>query len=357
MAQKKKKSLHRLKQILHQHRERAYQRLHRRHRHLKRIIKKHWLKLADIRQKGAKVAAAGAVASMLLTSSGSVGTAKAQAEDGEQKASDEEKRRAEQRKKLIAKVITRFGPKDVISSDDSQVNIDTEVKALFNDPKVQQQIKDIAQKADYNATSHYESDLSTLFKIQYGIDAQASLDGQRLNTTFGAIGAEQHLPRYPGDSVEQHADDRELRAAGITPRRGAWGYWTSSKKALTDEQIQQEQWYIAAQTFLAPGWRHETQKLYNWFKYRKVLVVNPRNGKAVVAVIGDSGPATWTGKSFGGSPEVMRALDAHDGRGIRDINTGGGGAKDRVFVFFVNDPENSVPLGPIDTNKIELAKT
>ncbi len=36
-----------------------------------------------------------------------------------------------------------------------------------------------------------------------------------------------------------------------------------------------------------------------------MLVVNPENGKAIVADIADSGPSPWTGKHFGGSPAVM----------------------------------------------------
>jgi len=69
-----------------------------------------------------------------------------------------------------------------------------------------------------------------------------------------------------------------------------------------------------------------------------VLIVNTENGKAVVAAIADSGPAAWTGKQFGGSPEVMHYL---------------GGAKYKkgaVIVFFVDDPENKVPLGPVEYN-------
>jgi len=60
----------------------------------------------------------------------------------------------------------------------------------------------------------------------------------------------------------------------------------------------------------------------------------------VVAAIADSGPAMFTGKSFGGSPEVMNYL---------------GGArykKGPVILFFVDDPEHKVPLGPVDYNHV-----
>ncbi|MBI2008442.1 hypothetical protein HYS82_02190, partial [Candidatus Amesbacteria bacterium] len=77
----------------------------------------------------------------------------------------------------------------------------------------------------------------------------------------------------------------------------------------------------------------------DWYKYRKVVVVNSANGKTVIAVVADSGPAAWTGKHFGGSPEVMADLKLNVGK-----------QKGPVIMFFVDDPENKVPLGPLEYN-------
>ena len=84
-----------------------------------------------------------------------------------------------------------------------------------------------------------------------------------------------------------------------------------------------------------PEWNSRFRYLRDWYKYRKVLIVNTDNGKAVVTAIADSGPAAWTGKHFGGSPEVMMHLG-----GPRYKNG-------PVLFFFVDDPENKVPLGPV----------
>ncbi len=65
--------------------------------------------------------------------------------------------------------------------------------------------------------------------------------------------------------------------------------------------------------------------LREWYKYRKVLVVNPDNGKTIVAVIADAGPAAFTGKHFGGSPEVMAYLGFNVGM-----------QKGPVVLFFVD---------------------
>ena len=68
-----------------------------------------------------------------------------------------------------------------------------------------------------------------------------------------------------------------------------------------------------------------------------MLVVNPENGKAMVVVIGDAGPAAWTGKHLGGSPEVMRYLERQDGR-----------ARGPVLYFFIDDFDDNITLGPIE---------
>lgn len=172
------------------------------------------------------------------------------------------------------------------------------------------------------------------------IKAVATLEGEHLNTSYGITGYEQHLQRYPGDTIDQHD---EIRLAGIAPGRGAWGWFSVSRGSMTEQEYLYEKYYVAVQTLYLPDWHKRWSYLKDWYKYRKVIVVNPENGVAVVAVVGDSGPAVWTEKHFGGSPETMNAL---------------GGPKyrsGRVLLFFVDDVENKVPLGPVDYSKIDVA--
>jgi hypothetical protein len=49
----------------------------------------------------------------------------------------------------------------------------------------------------------------------------------------------------------------------------------------------------------------------NWHKKKKVLVTNPNTGKQLVASVLESGPAIWTGRVAGLSPEAMEALGAN----------------------------------------------
>ncbi len=175
----------------------------------------------------------------------------------------------------------------------------------------------------------------------FGVKAVAELDGKRLNRSYGVIGAEQHLVRFPGDSMSIHFDSAEDAAlytrSGMAPGRGAWGYFAQSASAFSEKDKEREKYYIAVQTFLSPGWHEHTREMYDFFRFRKMLVVNPQNGKAVVAVIGDAGPAEWTGKHLGGSPEVMHYLERVDGT-----------RRGPVLYYFIDDPEDKVPLGPIN---------
>lgn len=185
-------------------------------------------------------------------------------------------------------------------------------------------------------TRGQEDAISQELNAIWGIDAVGTLQGEHLNTTYGLIGAEQHLPRYPEDSVDQHDS---FQNEGQTPGLGAWGYFAQSRDQMTQNLYAKETWYVAVQTLYLPDWNTRTAYLSQWYKYRKVLVVNTQNGKTVVADVADAGPAQFTGKQYGGSPEVMATLD---------LNTGM--QKGPVLLFFVNDPNNEVPLGPVEYN-------
>lgn len=189
-------------------------------------------------------------------------------------------------------------------------------------------------------TTDEEKNATDILTRDFGIKVMAEMSGIRLNTSYGYIGQEQHLARYPGDTIASHFDSQDDANAyasyGMAPGLGAYGYFAPSKAEFTTEDAMREKYYIAVQTFLAPGFLDHTKQYNDFFKFRKMLVVNPNNGRAIVAVIGDAGPAGWTGKQLGGSPEVMNYLQRVDGS-----------MKGPVLYFFIEDPENKIPLGPV----------
>ncbi len=166
-----------------------------------------------------------------------------------------------------------------------------------------------------------------------GFPVAAELDGNRLNHSLGIMGGEQHLKRFPGDGIDQHDAYQE---SGIAPNRGAFG-WFTDQGQLTAEAIQREKYYFAVQTLYLPNWNTDHPYLKEWYKFRKMVVVNPAEKVAVVGVVGDAGPALWVKKQFGGSPEVIR-----EGRIWSKASRG------RVLLYFVDDPANQIPLGPIN---------
>ncbi len=193
-------------------------------------------------------------------------------------------------------------------------------------------------------TREEEKSLEQVFGEVMGLKVRANLEGEHLNTTYGLIGAEQHLRRYPGDVLSYHGEGDALKE-GIAPGLGAWGYFARSKSDLTPDLVETEKWYAVVQTLYLPDWGKRQPYLRDWYKYRKVIIVNTQNGKGVVAAIADAGPAAWTGKHFGGSPEVM------------DYLGGPRYKKGPVIVFFVDDPDNKIPLGPIEYNSKNILLT
>ncbi len=203
-----------------------------------------------------------------------------------------------------------------------------------------QDLKSVLPEEVVPLTEDQEQKVEHVLLRHFHIPVKAVYEGKRLNRSYGLIGAEQHLMRYPGDTMATHFQtpaEETFAPSGMAPGRGAWGYFAPSYEALTQKDIEREKYYIAAPTFLAPGFNENVNEYYMWFKYRKMLVVNPENGKAMVVCIGDAGPAEFTGKHLGGSPEVMRYLER--------VN---GGQKGPVLYYFIDDPEDKIPLGPVE---------
>ncbi|PIR43710.1 hypothetical protein COV24_01490 [candidate division WWE3 bacterium CG10_big_fil_rev_8_21_14_0_10_32_10] len=173
-------------------------------------------------------------------------------------------------------------------------------------------------------TTFQEEDIQNTLSENFNINLKVTRDGNRLNEIWGYFGQEQHLYRWGGDTLNAHIGGLDH---GIAPSTGAFGYFDNAT---------QEQYYIAAPIHLLPNWNTDWPTLKPWYKFRKVLVYNPKNQKAVVAVIGDAGPAAWTEKQFGGSPELMEYLDMYDGS-----------AKSRAVVLFLDKDNQNIKLGPI----------
>lgn len=223
-------------------------------------------------------------------------------------------------------------PSQLIEKVSTKNDVIKKNEMIYDNSYISDVIKNVLPEITRPLYRNEEKFLEQVIRDSTGIPVRASLEGEHLNTVYGKIGKEQHLKRYPGDSIEDHG---QVLGAGIAPGLGAWGYFAHQKSELTPELIEIEKWYAVVPTLYLPDWNTRQPYLKDWYRYRKVMIINTVNGRSVICSIADSGPAAWTGKHFGGSPEVMEYLGGEKY------------TKGPVLVFFVDDPENRVALGPV----------
>jgi len=230
---------------------------------------------------------------------------------------------------IIPKIQTVFSSNEVTSN-----------KAIDKGTFIIYDLKNVLPQTVRPLTQEEDKSVGEILSRTYGMNVVPELDGKRLNATYGIIGQEQHLARYPGDNMITHFDNlteqEKFWDYGMASGLGAWGYFTNSQSAMSQKDIDREKYYIAVQTFMAPNFYDNPKDYLDFFKYRKMLVVNPQNGKAIVADIADAGPSPSTGKQLGGSPEVMTYLERYDGS-----------QRGPVLYFFIDNPSDKIPLGPV----------
>lgn len=205
---------------------------------------------------------------------------------------------------------------------------------LSNKQKILGNIQELIPHTPSKLSDEQSEKIESLIVENTGIPVKAVLDGQSLNHHVGYIGFEQHLKRYPGDTLSEHD---EIQDAGMAPGLGAFGYFTKDSRDFNTKAYMQEKYYCVVQTLYLENWNTDYRQLKDWYAFRKMLVVNPINGQAVVCAIGDAGPAEWTGKQFGGSPETMEYLGLNKGP-----------RKGLVLMLFIDDPDNKITLGPVN---------
>ncbi len=208
------------------------------------------------------------------------------------------------------------------------------VSELSNRQKLLGNLQEIIPHQPHKLSEEEAAKVEDLVTQNTGIAVKAYYEGQSLNHHLGYIGFEQHLKRYPGDSLSLHD---EIQEAGMAPGLGAFGYFADDAQTFSTKDYLAEKYYCVVQTLYLPNWNSDYAKLKDWYAFRKMLVINPVNGQAVVCKIGDAGPADWTGKQFGGSPETMAHLDLNKGP-----------RKGLVLLLFIDDPDNKISLGPLN---------
>jgi hypothetical protein len=162
------------------------------------------------------------------------------------------------------------------------------------------------------------------------------LDGVSIPATSGLVGREQHLYLNAmeavlgrtGESAALHYSDSGTPLAaqnGMAGGYGSFGSYAGNNLPVEDERYYINMrwnyvtWYEGADGSCSsnPDGHLDTcttgasSSLKAWHYRKRVIVTNPATGKRVVASVLESGPAIWTGRVAGLSPEAMLALGAN----------------------------------------------
>lgn len=326
---------HRIKKIALEHHRAAVESFHVTHRHAKRLLRKHKVTLRKIRKHALKSTAIAGASMSVLAGPALAANAPTpvQPETGPQ---DLQHQLINDHVKTAGEAVTAVATTQKVGPSKSLANKQAELAT---------QIKQISPQWTDLLTGDQETQFSQLIQQQYGIKAVAELEGMRLNATQGIIAGEQHLRTYDGDTLANHQTDPLAYSSGMVPGTPSWGIPAASASQVTQLMREQEEYYSVVQTWLSPGW---TPQKNVWFKNRKLLMmhVDEKSHKvyAVVTDILDAGPnprltSVVDGqvgyRKYGGSPETIIGL----GLGLERVG--------HVFAFFIDDPNNTVPLGPV----------
>jgi len=145
----------------------------------------------------------------------------------------------------------------------------------------------------------------------YQIGGSKTVDGIPLPANSGKVGREQHLcltmsqeppaTHYAVSGTPAGAQNGMAWQESGGPGYGAWG-----KAPPVDD----ERYYICMRWNYTDLHGQPVLASKDWYYRKRVLVINPANGRKVVASIVEYGPAPWTGRVSGLSPEAMLALGA-----------------------------------------------
>lgn len=150
------------------------------------------------------------------------------------------------------------------------------------------------------------------------------LEGYDIPATSGKVGREQHLYLTSGaeDAATHYAMSGTPAAAQNGMAGGYGSFGSSASPASTDQERyyinmrwNYAEWYEDAGTLDSFGrpmtrTRNLNTTAKNWHRHKKVIVTNPSNSRQMVVSVEESGPAFWTGRVSGLSPEAMSELGA-----------------------------------------------
>lgn len=291
------------------HHERIKHALHKTHKHVKKLLRKHRVALGALRHGGVKAAAGAALAASLFVSPAH--TAPISTPD-------------------TAKVPDPPATSLMIGPQNPE-------KQHYTKEEFANRIKDIMSNSgrDGKLSDTQLTEIKQMVKDQFGIDISDKTEsGFALMHNYGYAGAEQHVPTKPSDSATNHVSKDEPLAmlTGLTRGRAAYGYINPKR----------EKWYFTAQTFLSPQFGTPASKNLEGQPYLVIQIPSEENGNHFfigLSPLEEAGPGVSTKKVSGLSPEFWYHLGDRAGRSRK--------AK-IIFVPVVGQSFNDNQWGPME---------
>lgn len=237
-------------------------------------------------------------------------------------------------KKVTNQILRQKLPEALSISREEQAVIIEKLQELVNSPPGQLNSTD---------TLYLEQQLTDMM----GFEVISKLDGHTLPHNYGIIAPGRHLKRYPGDKLELH---QRVLEAQFSQNRLDFGWLQNPKTqtentpsnrsdSTTDENA--ESYYLQVQLHLQDDWQFNREEVRKWYKKQKVIVINPFNKRAVVAMVAGVGSSISSRRQFVGSPELIRELEAWSPE-----------AQGKILVLYVGEQNTSIPLGPVSLSQV-----
>jgi len=156
-----------------------------------------------------------------------------------------------------------------------------------------------------------------------GFEISSSFEEQKLTHSFGKM---QALDEFSLQPHTQSEDSYNVHGARLKHGRPTLGW---PKQTETTEQ---NHLYLANHLVFLEDWHHKYAHYKNWYKWRKLLLINPFNRVFIVVELASYTLPNPMQYQFGGSPDLIRTSQAWSPE-----------AQGLVCVFFIPDAARVQP--------------
>lgn len=163
-----------------------------------------------------------------------------------------------------------------------------------------------------------------------GLEVSSEIAGHRLLYNTGKVKALPHSKLHPTDTIASHV----FPYAQLSEKRSSYGWFLEQGK-VSEESEKVEKFFCALPLYFFADWQTDPKLAKKWYKHRKIIFINPMENLAVICAVSSIGPNAPSRYQFGASPETIVA-----GKFWSPRSSG------RALVLFVDDPNDTVQLGP-----------